>query len=347
MPRIAGVSTAVPPNVFEQSAVRQRVVEMLGPIAERLAPVFDNAKIERRHFAAEFEWFGASHDFTDTNDHYIEESLALAERVVCALADQCGIATTDVDAIFFVSTTGLSTPTIDARLFNRIPLNPHIKRIPIWGLGCAGGVGGIARAFDYVKAYPSHRALVVSVELCSLAFQFGERSKSNVIATALFGDGAAACLVVGDDVEMAGPRVLGSLSTIYPETLDVMGWRITSGGFRVVLSRDIPSIVTSLVAENIQELLRAHGLPLEAIKHVIAHPGGVKVLEAYHHALSLPTDALRHSYDVLREYGNMSSATVLFVLDRVLREDRPCAGDYGILTTLGPGFSSELVLVQW
>ncbi len=323
------------------------MLEMFGPIAERLAPVFDNAKIDRRHFAAEFEWFGAPHDFTETNDHYIEETLKLAERVACDLAAKCGIATTDFDAIFFVSTTGLSTPSIDARLFNRIPLNPHIKRIPIWGLGCAAGVGGIARAFDYVKAYPRHRALVVSVELCSLAFQFGDRSKSNVIATALFGDGAAACLVVGDEVEMAGPRVLGSLSTIYPDTLDVMGWRITSEGFRIVLSRDIPSIVTSLVAENIQELLRAHGLPLEAIKHFIAHPGGVKVMEAYQSALRLPKDALRHSYDVLREYGNMSSATVLFVLDRFLKENNPGSGDYGMLMTLGPGFSSELVLVQW
>ncbi|MDP4200324.1 MAG: 3-oxoacyl-[acyl-carrier-protein] synthase III C-terminal domain-containing protein [Bacteroidota bacterium] len=347
MPRIAGVSIAVPPNVLEQSEARARVLKMFGPIAERLAPVFDNAKIDRRHFAAEIEWFEVPHSFTETNDRYIAETLVLAERVVCDLAEQCGISTTDFDAIFFVSTTGLSTPSIDARLFNRIPLNPHIKRIPIWGLGCAAGVGGIARAFDYVKAFPRERALVVSVELCSFAFQLSDRSKSNVIASALFGDGAAACLVVGDEVEVAGPRVLGSLSTTYRDTLDVMGWRISSEGFRIVLSRDIPSIVTSLVAENIQELLAKHKLDLSQITHFIAHPGGVKVIEAYEQALAPSPHAMRHSYDVLRANGNMSSATVLFILKRFLEENHPGSGEYGIITALGPGFSSELVLVQW
>jgi alkylresorcinol/alkylpyrone synthase len=347
MPRIAGVATAVPEHVLEQAEAKQRVLKMFGPAAERLLPVFDNAQIDSRHFVRDIEWFEASHDFTETNDLYIEETLKLSERVVVGLAERCGIATTDFDAIFFVSTTGLSTPSIDARLFNRIALSPHIKRIPIWGLGCAAGVGGIARAFDYVKAYPKERTLVLSVELCSLAFQRSDQSKSNLIATALFGDGAAACLVVGDDVDMPGPRVLRSLSTIYPDTLDVMGWRITSNGFGIVLSRDIPSIVDSLVAKNVCELLEAANIPLTSIKHFIAHPGGMKVMEAYQKSLELPVDALKNSLDVLREYGNMSSATVLFILERFLSSVLPGSGEYGIISALGPGFSSELVLVQW
>lgn len=320
---------------------------MFGPAAERLLPVFDNAQIDKRHFVQDIGWFETQHEFTETNDLYIEESLKLAETVVTDLAAKCGIATTDFDAIFFVSTTGLSTPSIDARLFNRLALNPHIKRNPIWGLGCAGGVGAIARAFDYVKAYPQEGALIVSIELCSLAFQLSDRSKSNVVASALFADGAAACLVVGDDVELEGPRVLRSLSTIYPNTLDVMGWRITSNGFGIVLSRDIPEIVTSLVAKNVSELLDAAQLPLNDVQHFIAHPGGVKVMEAYRSALNLPDGVLRHSLEVLREYGNMSSATVFFILERFLHEVKPDSGEYGIVSALGPGFSSELVLVEW
>jgi alkylresorcinol/alkylpyrone synthase len=347
MSRIAGVTTAVPDHVLEQHEAKERVLKMFGAVAERLLPVFDNAQIDTRHLAREIEWFEAQHDFTETNDLYIEEALDLAEQVVTKLAQKCNLATTDFDAIFFVSTTGLSTPSIDARLFNRITLNPHIKRIPIWGLGCAAGVGGIARAFDYVKAYPAHKALVISVELCSLAFQLSDRSKSNIIASALFADGAAACLVVGDEVEMEGPNILRSLSTIYPDTLDVMGWRITSNGFGIVLSRDIPSIVSTLVANNVCELLDEVKLPLTAIKHFVAHPGGAKVLEAYEKSLNLADGALKNSLDVLREYGNMSSATVFFILERFLEQVPTSSGEYGIISALGPGFSSELVLVQW
>jgi alkylresorcinol/alkylpyrone synthase len=182
-----------------------------------------------------------------------------------------------------------------------------------------------------------------------MAFQINDRSKSNVIATALFADGAAACLVIGDDVptNSSSPSILGSLSTTYPDTLDVMGWRITSEGFNIVLSRDIPSIVTGLVGENIKELLDAHGLTLADLKHYIAHPGGAKVMEAYNEALQLAEGDLRNSFTVLREYGNMSSATVFFILERAMREAQAGSGEYGLLSALGPGFSSELVLLKW
>ena len=352
MPRIAGVTTAVPHNSLKQPEVKQFAQNIFGKDIDRLLPVFDNALIDSRNFATDLDWFGHPHTFTESNDIFIECALALTEEVVKSLATRCLISTEDFDVIFFITTTGLSTPSIDARLFNRIPLKRHIKRVPIWGLGCAGGAGGISRAFDYVKAYPKERALVVSVELCSLSFQINDRRKSNIIATALFGDGAAACLVVGDEVpisenEMAHPSILGSLSTIYPETLDVMGWRITSNGFEIVLSKDIPSIVTGLVKENVSELLAKHEVALDKVKHYVAHPGGAKVMEAYTEALSLADGDLRHSFGVLREFGNMSSVTVFFILERYLRETAGQQGDFGLMSALGPGFSSELVLLKW
>ena len=354
MPRIAGVTTAYPANVLKQSDAKMFVQQLFGAGGEieRLLPVFDNALIEERHFVISPDWFAREHDFTETNDLYINAALDLAERVTQSLADQCGITTQDFDAIFFVSTTGLSTPSIDARLFNQIPLSKHIKRIPIWGLGCAAGAAGIARALDYVTAYPKERALVVSVELCSLVFQLNDRSKSNIVASALFGDGAAACLVVGDEVPitengLSHPSILGSLSTTYDDTLDVMGWRITSEGFKIVLSRDIPSIVTSLVRENIEEILAAHGLSLTDLAYYVTHPGGAKVLEAYSEALGLSEHALGHSFGVLHDFGNMSSATVFFILERQLRETKNGSNEYGLISALGPGFSSELVLLRW
>jgi alkylresorcinol/alkylpyrone synthase len=352
MPHIAGITTANPPHILEQQDAKHFARMLFGPQAEHLMPVFDNSLIDRRHFATEIEWFFQQHDFTETNDMYIRSAVNLAEEVVTKLAKLCHIGTEDFDAIFFVSTTGLSTPSIDALLFNRIPLNSHIKRIPIWGLGCAAGVGGVARASEYVRAFPKHRAVVVSVELCSLAFQLNDHSKSNIVASALFADGAAACLVAGDEVPLLGqdfsqPSILGSLSTTYPDTLDVMGWRITMEGFKIVLSKNIPSIVTSLVRSNINELLASFGLSLTDILHYAAHPGGAKVMEAYAQALSLSGDELRHSMDVLREFGNMSSTTVFFILQRLLKETRSTSGGHGLVSALGPGFSSELVLLKW
>ncbi len=352
MPYLTGIATATPPNVLEQQDAKYLARQLFGSQAEHLLPVFDNALIERRHFATEIDWFSQPHDFTQTNDQYIESALLLAEEVVTKLAEQCRIATEDFDAIFFVSTTGLSTPSIDARLFNKIPLHKHIKRIPIWGLGCAAGVASIARASEYVRAFPKHRALVISVELCSLAFQLNDHSKSNIIAAALFADGAAACLVVGDEVEQSQnafshPSIMGSLSTIYPDTLDVMGWRISSEGFKIVLSKSIPSIVTTLVRANIEELLNMHDISVEDIRHYAAHPGGAKVMEAYAEALALTNGELHHSLDVLREFGNMSSATVFFILDRLLRKTKSERNAYGLVSALGPGFSSELVLLKW
>ena len=352
MPYLAGVSTATPPNILEQQDAKYLARQLFGSQADHLLPAFDNALIDRRHFATPMEWFSQPHTFTETNDRYIETSLLLAEEAINSLAQQCSIGIEEFDAIFFVSTTGLSTPSIDARLFNRIPLNKHIKRIPIWGLGCAAGVASIARASEYVRAFPTHRALIVSVELCSLAFQLNDHSKAissppHCLRMALRRVSWLVMRLNKLRMLFQHPSILGSLSTIYPDTLDVMGWRISSEGFKIVLSKNIPSIVTTLVRENIEELLAAHGISIQDIKHYAAHPGGAKVMEAYAEALALKNGELQRSLDILREFGNMSSATVFFILEKLLRETESKSGTYGLVSALGPGFSSELVLLRW
>jgi alkylresorcinol/alkylpyrone synthase len=348
MPKIAGVATALPKYKLTQADAKAFAYRVFGdrPAIDKLISVFDNSLIDERSFVVDHDWFEQPHDFTEVNDFYIEQALELSKEAICRLSDQLGVSLDNIDAIIFISTTGLSTPSIDARLFNVLPFNKHIKRIPIWGLGCAGGAAGLARAYDIAKAYPDSRVMVVSLELCGLAFQKNDKQKSSVVATALFGDGAAACLVVGDNVEATGPAIVDTMSTIYTDTLDVMGWRITGEGFKVVLSRDIPTIVRSLVHENIGEMLTRNKLSYDDLSHFVAHPGGKKVLEAYEEALDLKQEDLRHSYGVLRDHGNMSSATVFFILERYLQDPTVTAG-YGLLSALGPGFCSELVLLNW
>ncbi len=354
MPRITAVSTANPENVITQSSVIDFAKQLYrdNKLFMRLLPVFDSVMVDKRHLTVDLEWLGKNHSFDEINDLYIETAVNLSETVALDVANKSGVPTQEFDAIFFMSTTGLSTPTIDARLFNRIPLNPHIKRIPIWGLGCAAGAGGLARAYDYLLAYPTHKVLVIAVELCSLAFQLNDPTKINIVSAALFGDGAAACVLVGDQVpndekSRPQPQVLGSFSTIYPESLDVMSWRVTSGGFKVQLSKDIPSIVTSQVKENISEFIQDKNVELSDLTHFIFHPGGTRVLQAYAEGLGITKDKLAYSYDVLRDFGNMSSVTVFFVLKKFLENTEAHSGEYGLVGALGPGFSSELVLLKW
>lgn len=353
MPKIIEVACAVPKNEITQDKIKLFAKEMYGgKIAiDHLLPVFENAQIDKRYFAADLSWVSHDHDFGETNDLYIKTALELSEEAVLKLCKSCEIKSTDFDIIYFISTTGLSTPSIDARLMNRILFNPHIKRVPIWGLGCAGGAAAIARAAEYLQAFPEHRALIIAVELCGLSFR-REATKSNIVSTAIFADGAAACLMIGDRVELESkkprptPQVVGSLSTLFPDTLDVMNWKITRDGFQVGLSRDIPSITHSLVLANINKLLDRYKVNLSNLRHFVMHPGGAKVLHAYADALKLEKEQLHFSADILREYGNMSSATVFFVLDRVLNSSLNQPG-YGLVSALGPGFSSELTLLKW
>jgi alkylresorcinol/alkylpyrone synthase len=246
-----------------------------------------------------------------------------------------------------VTVTGVATPSIDARLMNRLGLPSRVKRVPIFGLGCVGGTAGIARAADYVRAYPDQVAVLLSVELCSLTLQREDLSIPNLIASGLFGDGAAAAVIVGENRDATGPKIVASRSVFYPDSEDVMGWDISESGFRIVLSADVPEVVRRHLRGDVDSFLDAHGLNRGDIRTWISHPGGPKVLEAMQDALELPDDALESAWRTLRELGNLSSTSVLLVLQEALESPTPEPGSFSVMVAMGPGFCSELVLLRW
>jgi len=346
---IEAVGTAVPRYCVRQELARDFGRAMFAeafPDIDRLMGVFENTLVEQRYFSSPPEWFGTEHAFSEKNQLYLESAMEIGEAAVLRCLEAAGLGPTDIDHFFFVSTTGLATPSIDARLINRLKMRNSIRRTPIWGLGCAGGAAGLARAYEYTKAFPRDRALLLAVELCALTFQRNDLSKSNLVATALFADGAAAALVAGEEAARQGPQILGSRSMLWYDALDVMGWEINDRGLKVVFSRDIPAIVRKCVLPNLLEFLGAHGLGLESIRHMVAHPGGARVIDAYEQAFGLDNGQMNHARNVLRRYGNMSSPTVLFVLQEFLSSGEIHPAEYGLVTALGPGFSSEMLLIQ-
>jgi alkylresorcinol/alkylpyrone synthase len=251
-----------------------------------------------------------------------------------------------VDALFFVTVTGVATPSIDARLMNRLALPSRVKRVPIFGLGCVAGAAGVARAADYLRGHPGEVAVLLSVELCSLTLQREDLSVPNLIASGLFGDGAAAVVLVGSDRQTGGPRVVDSRSIFYPDTERVMGWEVSEQGFKIVLSAEVPEMVRRHLRGDVDAFLAAHGLARDDISVWISHPGGPKVLEAMQESLELPDEALESAWKTLREVGNLSSTSVLLVLEQTLASP-PAPGSWGLMSAMGPGFCSELVLLRW
>ncbi len=361
MPKIASVGVCVPPNSVTQATTvefaRELFQESFKDIS-RLSAVFKNGQIKKRNLVKDMSWFNRDHTFEEKNAAYVEHAVEFGvEAVIQCLTNkeylEKEVGYEEIEAIFFISTTGLSTPTIDAKIMNLLPFSPHTKRIPLWGLGCAGGAAGLSRAFEYCLAYPSAKVLVVSVELCSLTFQRNDRSKSNLIGTSLFADGIATVLVIGDESTLQLskkhdyiPNIIDTQSTLMPHSEDVMGWDIRNNGLYVIFSKDIPTIITEWLKPNVEKFLRKHQLTIQNIDHFIAHPGGKKVIEAYEQSLGFSQEKTEISRMILQEYGNMSSATVFYVLDEFIKRGQK-NGDYGLIAALGPGFSSELLLVRW
>jgi alkylresorcinol/alkylpyrone synthase len=354
-PRLIAVATAVPPHIVEQKDARRFAENLFSDMLRvdpRLLEVFENSEIQKRHTSAPLEWFGEKHTFAERNRLYIETAVDLGTTVAKRVLERAQLTVADIDHVIFVSSTGISTPSIDALIANRIGFRPNFRRTPIWGLGCAGGAAGLAHARDFALAHPDTRVLLIALELCTLTFLNGDLSKRNLIAASLFGDGAAAVVVEGGAVARNGGgqgRVLSlraSHSTLWMDTIDVMGWELEESGLRVVFSRSIPNIVIEHVPPSVEGFLASQQLTLSDIRHVIAHPGGIKVLRAYMEALRLDEKALVHAREVLRDYGNMSSPSCLFVLERFLEAGDIRAGEHGIVMALGPGFSSEYVLVR-
>jgi alkylresorcinol/alkylpyrone synthase len=283
----------------------------------------------------------------EANDVWIEVGLELGEKALCHALVSAGVEPRDLSAIFVTSVTGIAAPSLDARLINRMGLSPNIKRIPIFGLGCVAGAAGVSRAADYVRGFPDQAAALLSIELCSLTLQRDDVSMAHLISAMLFGDGAAAAVVVGDEVDSNGPEILATKSIFYPNTERVMGWDISEKGFHIVLSPEVPDTVVKHLGKDVDEFLTEQRVSRSDIKSWIMHTGGPKVLEATATALDLTEKELEASWNCLRKVGNISSTSVLLVLEDVYRHRRPEPGTLSILAAMGPGFCSELLLLRW
>jgi alkylresorcinol/alkylpyrone synthase len=314
----------------------------------RLEDIHKNVKVNSRHLAVPVSELERMDTFAERNNAFIECATEIGERAIREALKRAELTPQDIDHIFFVTVTGLATPSIDARLMNRLGMRPDVKRTPIWGLGCVAGAAGIARASDYLRAYPNSTAVLLSVELCLLTYQKQDLSIANIISSGLFGDGASAVILRGGNVARGrGPRVVASRSFFYPNTEYVMGWDIIDTGFKVILSPKVPELVRTHFGSNVDEFLGSQGLDRSKIQHWLLHSGGPKVLEAFEATLELPKNALARTWKSLEEVGNLSSSSVLFVLSDMLASGDARPGDYALLAAMGPAFCSELVLLQW
>lgn len=341
MPRLAGLATAVPRHVITQDEAREgarRVFAARPELFDRMAPIYDSAGIDTRRSAVPLDWYFASHDWHDRSAVFMDTALDLLEDAARRCLDEAGIGAGEVDAIVTICSTGIATPSLDARLMERLPFRPDTVRLPVFGLGCAGGVLGLARAAALSRAL-NGTVLLLVVELCGPTFRRGDLTKSNVVATALFGDGAAAVLIrPGDGVPALGPTG----EHRWPGTLDVMGWSVEADGLGVIFSRDIPTLVRRDLRPAAETFLDRHGLGLGDLSGFVFHPGGTKVVEALRDAFELPDVAMAAERAVLRRYGNMSAVTVLFVL---AEKRRQMAGRW-LLSALGPGFCAGFAVLD-
>lgn len=356
--QIISISTSVPAHKVLQSDVRDLVRNLFSGEykgIERLLPVFENTQIESRYFSKPLEWFAKQQTFVDSSAAFVETALSLITEASEALLsnvaiDRNGINRnsinrSDIAMVIAVSTTGISTPSLEAKLIQALHLPNTTKRIPVWGLGCAGGVAGLARASELVRTLPHGKfALMVGVELCSLTFQRNDISKSNIIASSLFGDGAAAILLQNTEVS-EGLSILASHSYLFDNSEDIMGWDIIETGLKVRFSRDIPALIRANLPTLLNEACTAWGIEFGAIKHYVVHAGGAKVLQAYSDSLNLSPEQLQTAYTVLRHHGNMSSVSVLFALKEFLATT-PKTDELGVMMALGPGFSAEFLLFR-
>jgi len=348
--KIAAVGTSLPPHYYDQetllAALRRRWADRhFNP--ERLERLHKNVLVGGRHLALPIEEYDQLTTWGKANDAWIRVAQEVGGAAVLDALSRAGLTVDDVDALIFVTVTGVATPSIDARLMNRLGLNPRVKRMPIFGLGCVAGAAGIARAADYVRAYPDEVAVLLSVELCSLTLQPEDLSIPNLIASGLFGDGAAAVVVTGANLPASGPQIVATRSVFYPNSEQVMGWNISETGFAIVLSSEVPVVAREMLRPDVDAFLADHGLTRADISSWVCHPGGPKVLEAMEESLETPPGALDLTWKSLREVGNLSSTSVLLVLAETMASHRPPPGSYGMLLAMGPGFCSELVLLRW
>ena len=350
MTRIAAVHPVLPPHVYTQAEITDRFAELCGGAAGReplLRRLHASASVATRHLALPLERYAELDGFGTSNDAFIEVAVDLGAAAMVGALDDAGLRPGDVDLVISTTVTGVAVPSIEARIAAKIGLRPDIRRLPLFGLGCVAGASGLARLHDFLHATPQGVGVLLSVELCSLTVQRDDPSTANLVASGLFGDGAAAVVVVGDQVEVGGPLIVGSQSHLYPDSERAMGWDVGASGLKIVLGAEVPELVSTYLGDDVAQFLKGHDLDPGDISVWVAHPGGPKVLQAIEQSLTLPDDALELTWRSLARIGNLSSASVLHVLRDTLDHRTPPPGSHGLLLAMGPGFCSELVLLRW
>lgn len=354
---IAGVQGVIGDYLYPQAEITAMFTQIVAPKASHTAlieRIHTSAKVSHRGLALGSDEYRNFKTFDETNNAFIRVALQMGERVINAALAEAGISADQVDLIMATSITGIATPSLEARLVPIVGFRNDVKRLPLFGLGCAAGAAGIARVHDYLIGHPNEIAVLLSVELCSLTLQADDVSMANIVSSGLFGDGAGAVVMVGADrakeLGISGPRVIASKSRLYPNTEDAMGWNIGASGFKIFLSAAVGETVSKYLGDEIEEFLKTHELTPSDIHRWVAHPGGPKVLEALGSSLSLHDNQLDVSWNSLSDKGNLSSAAVIHILRDVMDGkgvDKPVPGTPGLMLAMGPGFSSELVLLEW
>jgi alkylresorcinol/alkylpyrone synthase len=353
MTTIAAVHGALPEHRYAQKDVTAMFGSLLSDESRvrLMQRLHESAGVRTRHLVLPLDEYRTLTDFGQANDAFVEHAVDLGTQAMAAALDDAGLRPADVDVVFSTTVTGVTAPSIEARIANHIGLRSDVKRVPMFGLGCVAGAAGIARLHDYLRGAPSDVGVLLSVELCSLTMQRADDSTANLVATGLFGDGATAVVAVGDRrlpavPHATGPRILDSRSRLYADTERTMGWDVVSTGLRIVLDANVPALARRYLGDDVAEFLDESGLRIPDVSAWVCHPGGPKVIEAIQDALDLDAAALELTWRSLADIGNLSSSSVLHVLhDTIVK--RPPAGTPGLLMAMGPGFCSELVLLEW
>ena len=347
---LAGVHAVLPPHRYTQAELTAAFTEMcLGPDGNQavLARLHANAQVSSRHLVLPLEQYATLTGFGESNDLFIAHAVQLGAAALTGALQRAGIAPDEVDVVISTTITGIAVPSIEARIAQLVGLRPDVKRMPLFGLGCVAGAAGIARLHDYLIGHPNQVGALLSVELCSLTVQRDDHSVANLVASGLFGDGAAAVVAVGANRPALGPRVLDSRSHLYPDSEQIMGWDVGAGGLKIVLDAQVPAIVQQYLGQDIRSFLAAHSLQVDDVGAWVSHSGGPKVIEAIEAELGLAGDPLELTWRSLDQIGNLSSSSVLHVLRDTLDKRSLMPGTPGMLMAMGPGFCSELVLLQW
>ncbi len=350
MTRIAAVHGVLPPHQYSQAEITERFADLcLTSSSKRalLQRLHTSASVTTRHLALPLDRYSELADFGASNDAFIEKAVELGAETLLGALNQAGLEPVDVDVVMSTTVTGIAVPSIEARIAAVVGLRPDVKRIPLFGLGCLAGAAGIARLHDFLLGAPDAVGVLVSVELCSLTLQRNDPSTANLVASGLFGDGAAAVVMVGANRSADGPDVIASRAHLYPDSSRAMGWDIGGSGLKIVLGAEVPDLVSMHLADDVKGLLADFDLEIGDVTGWVAHPGGPKVLQAVETSLGIPREALGVTWRSLEQVGNLSSTSVLHVLRDTLEQCPPPAGTPGVLFAMGPGFCAELVLLRW